>query len=221
MKKKLLFIISFIFLLTGCSTEYNLSISNDGIKEHTVVTIPDSAIPKKDSNGQVDDRVTPFIADDQYPFFGNEETIYKKKVTKKNGNTIVTLDYNFTHDNFKESYVYKGCFSNSEYEKDKNGYSLHLYGNFYCMHGNKVTIKIKTNNRVLEHNADKVSGNVYTWVIDSDNMLDTNIKIKLSKELWITRYIGYAIVIILLVGVSIGGYKVYRRFVNSRDVNEI
>lgn len=221
MKKKILFIIGFIFLLTGCSTEYNLNISNDGIKEHTVVTIPDSAIPKKDVNGQVDDRVTPFIENEQYPFFGSYENKYKKKVTKKNGNTKVTLDYKFTHENFKESQVYKGCFSGSEYDVNKNGYSLHLYGNFYCLHGDKVTVKIKTNNRVLSHNADKVSGNTYIWTIDKDNMLDTNIKIELSKELWITRYIGYAIVIIMLAFACVGGYIVYKRFRDSRDVNDI
>lgn len=221
MKKRIIFIILFIFLLTGCSTEYNLEFSNKGIKEHVVVNIPDSSIPKKDSNGQIDDRVTPFIENDQYPFFGSYDTIYKKKVNKKNGVTTVTLDYKFTHDNFNKSYVMKGCFSESKYEKDKKSYHLHLYGSFYCMNGDKVTINIKTNNRVLEHNADKVSGNVYTWYIDKNNKLDTNIKIDISKELWFERYIGYAIVIILFVVAAFAGYKVYSRFKDSKDRNEI
>lgn len=215
---KKIFILIFIFLLTGCSSEYTLEFSNNKIKEHAVVTIADSEIP--DGN-TMSDFINPFINDDQYPFFGKYDKVYKKKVEKKNGNTIVKLDYSFTHDEFKDSYVYKGCFQNSKFEENKNDYLLHFHGGFYCLKGNEIVINIKTNNIVKEHNANKVSGNTYTWIINKDNVLDTNIKMVISKENKIFRYIKYGIVIIFFAGLIIGGYIIYNKIRVRDKVNDI
>ena len=221
MKKNIFILIGFIFLITGCSSEYNLEFSNDIIKEHTIVTIKDSEIPSKSSTGELDDRITPFIENDQYPFYGKYDKVYKKKVTKKGDTTTVVLDYTFSHDDFKNSTVYKGCFKSSDLTETNDGYSLHMHGSFYCLYGDELTINIKTNNIVLEHNADKVSGNVYTWIINKDNMTDTNIKMEISKKNRYTKYIGYTIVIILVIGLCVGGYFVYKRFKDRDSINEI
>ncbi len=216
---KKVFILVFIFLLTGCSSEYTLEFSNSKIKEHSVITINNSEIP---SDGKtVDNFITPLLEEDQYPFFGKYDKVYNKKIEKKDNNTIVKLNYSFTHDEFKDSYVYKGCFKNSQFEKNDKDYLLHFYGHFYCLKGDELVINIKTNNIVKEHNADKVSGNVYTWIINKDNVLNSDIKMVISKDSKILVYVKYGIAIIFFAVIIIGSYIIYSKIKVRDKVNDI
>lgn len=224
MNKKLIFmLIISIFILTGCSSEYNLEFSNGKIKENIVVNILDSDIPKQPSSQlyEADDRVTPFIKNDQYPFFGNEDIVYKKNVEKSGTTTKVTLDYTYTHDEYLNSTVYKSCFDRTEFSTNKRDYELNFSGNFYCLYGDELVINIKSNNKVISSNADKVSDNVYTWVINKDNVNDVDIQIKISKTPLYIRTIIYIILGIVFVVLLVFGFNVYNKIKNKDSVNEI
>lgn len=223
MKRRLLILIVFIITLTGCSSEYNLEFSNNKIKENVVVTILDSDIPKQVENpvAEIDDRVTPFIEGDQYPFFDNEEIVYDKKVDKVGDVTTVTLDYEYSHDEFKESNVYQSCFENALFDINRNNYLLSFSGSFYCLYGDEITINIKTNNKVNDHNADKVSGNVYTWIINQDNVQETSIQMNISDQSKTVQTVLYVVIGIVFVLLVICGYIAYKKIKNRDAVNEI
>lgn len=181
MKKNILIILVIIFL-TGCTSQYNIKIDGDKIEETVVSSIKKDEIPvKTDINIkygiEVDDPITPFINNDQYPFFNNKTIIYDKSVKTDDDTYIVKLKHKYSFDEFKNSKAYN-CFENSSVLSRGGSYYLSFSGSFYCMHGDNLTINISTKDSVLDHNADKVSGNTYSWVVNKDNA--NNLKIKLS-----------------------------------------
>lgn len=222
--KKIIFLLVFLTMfLTGCSSEYNIEFSNGKIKENIVVNILDSDIPKAPANQlyDVDDRVTPFIKNNQYPIFGNTDIIYDKNVKKEGNNTRVTLDYTYTHDEYRNSTVYKSCFENAYLINNKKNYELNFSGSFYCLYGNELVINIKTNNEVISNNADKVNGNIYTWIINKDNVTNADIQMTISKHSRYYNIIVYCIVGVILICLSIVGYIVYKKIRNNDSVNDI
>lgn len=224
--KKLLCIFIMLVLLTGCSTKYNLEISNDSIKETIVSKILDAEIPIQtqeeiNANIELDDPITPFINEEQYPFSNTQEKKYIKDVKKENGATTVTLKYDYSFDEYKNSRAYKECFENKKFDYDKKGYFLQMSGRFYCLYGDEIEVNIKTNNKVNSHNANKVSGNTYTWIINKDNIDKTDIKINISKE---SAYQMPTIMILLgiiAVIIIIGGYTAFQKINNREEINKI
>lgn len=223
MKKKVFFMFVFIIILTGCSAEYNIEFSNESIKENTKITILDSDIPKDDPVLEIeaDDRITPFINSDQYPFYDNEEIKYKKDVNKSGDTTTINLDYEFTHEEYLKSNVYNSCFEEKNFDKKGDNYYLSFSGSFYCLYGDSITINVKTNNKVIENNADKVNGNTYTWVINKDNVQDVNINMVISKDSAIVEKVVIFIVIGVVIVLAIAAYVVYQKIKNRDSVNEI
>lgn len=223
MKKVKIILIIACFILTGCSAEYNLEFSNDKIKEHIVANILDTDIPKQIANpiSELDDQITPFIENEQYPFSNNDDIKYNKKVEKKSNATTVTLDYEYSHEEFKNSKAYSTCFAEKSFEETKKGYNLKFSGHFYCLYGDSVTINIKTNNEVISHNADKVSGNTYTWVINKDNAQDANISINISKKSMYIKPIIYIVLGVVFLVLTIGAYIAYNKIKNRDSINEI
>lgn len=225
MKKNILLLI-LILILTGCTSEYNINFDNDEIKENIVVTIPDSSIPiyteeEREANIAPDDPVTPFIENDQYPFLNNEEIKYKKNVDKKGDITTVTLDYTYTHDSFQKARTFKSCFEEPYYEENKDSYTLNFSGNFYCLYGDELKINLKTNNEVLENNADEVKGNVYTWIVNRDNYQKLNINIEISKKARVFKPVAMIILGIIGTILIVGGIVAYIKIKNRESVNEI
>lgn len=223
MKKKSILLFIIFTILTGCSSEYNIEFSNNKIKENIKVDILDSDMPKKydETIYSSSDIITPFINNDQYPFFGNEEIIYNKNVSKNGNATHIELNYDYSHDEFLNSTVYRSCFENSEFVTNKKNYDLNFYGSFYCLYGEELVINIKTDNEVISNNADKVNGNVYTWIIDKENVDNVDIEMKISKHTVYYRKIVYGIVCILFIGLFIAGYVVYHKFKNRDSINDI
>ena len=185
MKKRIIFLIIVGLFLTGCTNQYNVTINGETISEEIISTIPSSDIvvqteEEKAAGIEVDDPITPYIRDDQYPFINNNKIKYKKDVSKNGNNTIVKLNYDYTFDNFKKSRVYNECFEKSIFER-KDGYiRLAFMGEFYCLYGDSLDINISSDRKVLDDTANDVDNNVYTWVINESNQNNTNIQMILD-----------------------------------------
>lgn len=226
MKKNIIVLIALVVILTGCSNEYNLTFSNKGVKEEIITTILSSDIKtqsqaEKNAGIESDDRITPFIEEEQYPFANDTTKKYDKKVDKKNGLTTVNLTYNYSFDEYKKSKAYTQCFKYKSLDYNDNGYLLEMSGIFYCLYGDEVKINIKTNNKVISHNANKVSGNTYTWIINKDNVAETDIKINISKESTIKSYAMYIVLGILAIVLIVCGYIAFQKINNRDEINKI
>ena len=107
MKKKILLILSVLFLLTGCDNVYNLTIEDDILKEEIISIIPDD---KADAVDKM------FIEEDDFPFFDNYKHKYKKVVKKRN--LGLTAKQKFAAQIFiSVAFVFKKCISYTSFLK--------------------------------------------------------------------------------------------------------
>ena len=182
MKKILLLFI--FFLVCGCSANYNLEIANNSFKENIDIRILKSEIPASTNNDgvEVDDQITPFINEQTPAFFKIKDKFYSKKVYEQDDHYNINLSYKYTFDEFKNAYSINSCFENIEISGE-DIYYINLKGMFYCLYSDSVDIKIKTNNDVINHNADRREGNTYIWSIHNGNINNVNILFEVSKDI--------------------------------------
>lgn len=221
MKKRLIMLASVILFITGCNSKYTLTISDKGLEENIDLTIPKSYIKEQteeEKNADIapDDQITPFIENDQYPLYGNNLNTYTKKVSETDDSINVNLNYFYKPSEFSNSNTLKKCFDNYGYSY-QNGYYLKASGKFYCLYSDKIEINIKTKNKVIKHNADKVSGNVYTWYINEENKDSVDIEIKTSKREVLLTVVPY----VVIVAIAIMVIMIFIFFKNKRQANEI
>lgn len=169
--KSIILVICSVFLLTGCSVEYNLNLEDNTFKETM-------KIGSFNSNGiEGFEFLEPIAYNDKYDSMGYYETVYK------NGYMDLSYDYSFSE--FRLSSVINECFDVAGVTKDvtegEEKIQILTSGGFKCLNygdnvADRVTINFKTNHKVIEHNADKENAGVYTWVFDSSNYQNKNIR---------------------------------------------
>ncbi len=203
MKLKKCLLLSFlIIILSGCTNEYNINISDDKIEEELISYIYPIDTQYKHVDGiEDDDKITPFIEGEQYPFSDTYDKVYKKTIEKTNDYTKVSFKYDYTLDEFKNSRTLNVCFDNATYTNTKKYLYIKLE-NFKCLYSETLDINVKTDNKVMSNNADNKKNNIYTWHIDRDNINDKNIEIKIKKGMPFSdkmMYIGLGILGIIVI----------------------
>lgn len=213
MNKKIIFIFFILILLTGCTSEYKLEISNGKFKENISATIPKNMVPQVqeeiDIDFEYDDPVTPFLEEKTASLTTNED-FYKKKIDEKNDYFKINLNYTYDEENFKIANSINTCFEYPELDFSKN-YYINLQGAFYCLYGDSLDIKIKTKNKVVFNNADEVLGNTYIWHIDEKNVDYVDIKLDIKKGTPNNIIIGVIILVVAGIATGIIGYKFYTK----------
>ena len=135
-KHKILLLILFSFMLTGCSVDYTLEL-NDKVKE----TIKVNASGDINEIEQELEILTPVV--DVF----EEGHNYRKL---KNGNTL-TYSYTYDVDSFSEAFVADSCFDDFNFEEDENFYVLTAKGKFGCLYDNtEVKLNVVTDKYVSE-----------------------------------------------------------------------
>lgn len=171
MKKKYLLII-IVFLLSGCSAEYNLEFN-------------DSSLVEKIKIGQIDSKyeeelkyLTPYSIINSV-----QQEVYDVDYL----NNYLNLTYRYGTNNFGFAETFNKCYELSNLSYDDNYYYILTSKEFKCLsyegyQTDEVTIKFKTNHKVISSNADYVDGSTYIWIIDENNSQNKPIEIKLAKE---------------------------------------
>ena len=223
MKKKLLLIVILLLCLTGCSSEYNLTFNGNNVTEEIVSTINTSEIPKqteeeKNAGIELDDRITPFIENDQYVFEDNNTIVYDKNVETKGNKKIVTLKHTYTMADYLDSKVYNTCFDESYIGTYEEGFLIIFRGKFYCSGGGQVKVNVKTDKYVADNNADVVSDDgVYTWVINDSNEDNTELYLYvLNEEVKSSDSSGVVLIILIIILVAIVGFGIYYFFFRNK-----
>ena len=165
MKKRLLFIICFVLLLTGCDVNYSVTINEDET---------------------FDEKITmSFLIT---PSDGNNLTIfYDSEIIDKGNNYDMVYTYNHDMDSIKTAYFIANCYPGMRITNDEEEIVINSGDGFACFIGDdglkadSVKINITTKLKVLNNNADNVSGNTYTWVINENNYLAKNIYFRLER----------------------------------------
>lgn len=200
---KFLILCLIILLLSGCSSEYNLFVSDNLFKDNIHFEY-------------FKDESLPFSIDKPvYVFHNDLYTVYDKKIKNKRNLSILDFNYTYKPKDFVNANSFNYCFVEKNIIVDNNDYfefNISKYNG--CVLKNNFDIKIKTNNKVLEHNADSVNGNTYIWHVDTNNPDIFNLHMKIAKGVLVNNYsINYVLLIIcsiclfLIISIFIFRYK--------------
>lgn len=203
--KKIILLFLCLFLLTGCTVNYDLNITKSDMTEDISISIPKSNLDKETKK---------FIKNNENIVYEGQDIFYKKNY-KENKNNI-NINYSYTHyeDNLANSKFLNWCYDKIKIDKTSETINISTSKTFKCLNHygevkiDKAIINIKTKLKVISNNADEVHGNTYTWRINKDNYMKSPINIQLenkyqilnkaSKELFII-YGAIAVLIIILV----------------------
>lgn len=173
MKKYLLLFA--LLLLTGCSATYNLDIDSGNFTEKldidgaSVNSISDLILP-------LDYDIDEYTIDDVKP---GDEGFYGAKI-KDNG---YSLFHTFKYDDYVNSTILNSCYDKVDAKFNDDDFYISTVGKFSCFESyddlDNVTIKIRSQYKLVSTNADKVDGFNYIWNI-SRNDTDKGIYIELD-----------------------------------------
>ena len=192
MKKKILVLILLIFMISGCSVEVNVSISDMKIKESNDITVFENAIYTKEILRTSFRDYIPIYAEDlivdtipDQPFSGT--LYYNKNTTDLENGYRFNYSYDFDIDKYGDARTIKEGFRDYSYTYRNDIISLStddeglIYFDEYPLL-EEVTINIKTDYLVEENNADKVNDNTYTWVFSKDSRKSIKLVVDTSKS---------------------------------------
>lgn len=177
--KKIVYMIFVLFLLTGCSVEYNLELKDDTFYEEISFNIPNVSDNISDYNYLKEQ--------DFYAVFSkNGMKEYKKETEIKDNVGIANLSFSYIGKNYDDAVVFDQCFDVHNVLLDDNKYYISTNGQFKCMtvdyiEADKVVINFKTEYDVIDHNADDVNDNIYSWEFNDSNFNNKQIKLVVDK----------------------------------------
>ena len=172
----LIFLIS-VFSLTGCTSNFDVSIKDEMIIQNVSISMNNNEITKETVAKTLEDLVLNEENDSE--FLGYFTIIGNKKSNPLNAN----INYNVN--NYDFDYALSFCYDNQNITYNNNILTISA-NNFNCFQKyniiNNININVTTGYKVLEHNADSVNGNTYTWNITKSS-LNKNIKLKLDTTI--------------------------------------
>ncbi len=253
-KSKLLFGILTLFLLTGCTANYNVEIYNEKVKVNGKVL---------EANKNKWDEVVEIV--DSSPFENSTPSVYEDLV---DGNQKFTyrqlIDNQFKLDvtlkplvglskinnpwqlglKFKRSYKLYGdnsdsllsvagpsvCYDNFNVTVDEENNNIIIStsskNKCFDMYKNldSITVKLKTNHKVVNSTADEVDLHTYIWKLTRENSNDKPLQITLKRNEYVFNYdnrlvklvgfsafLAFIIVLFYKLGIIIYNFKVRRR----------
>ena len=187
--KKIFICLLLLFLTSGCSAEYNLTIDDletftyeetgyimaEDIEEIYSIYDSDWPTPAYQSSNYDSESPTKFEDVEYYDVQSYQEgNLYKVK-----------YHYKFPSNRFDESSGIYNAFSDFKinYNEEENTTTLDT-GNFYYdrfPNLEELVINITINNSVLAHNANQVEGNTYTWILTPENFDTARILLSYSN----------------------------------------
>ena len=165
MKKNILYLALLLFLLTGCSAEYNLTIANDSYKEELNVdnvkidNISDLILP-------LDYEIDEYDIDMVKP---GDDGFYSAKLDKNGYSLFHTFNYN----SFIKSTLLNSCYDRVDVVKNSKKIYISTVGSFRCYDNYKVDdikVNVISKYKLVDTNADSIKNNVYSWNINRDNL---------------------------------------------------
>ena len=188
MKKKILILIGIILCTTGCTCEYNLDIINNSYKETIKIT------------ADTQEELSQFNLDWKVPTDKEEYNIgekvgsnptYKSDLYNYNlSNNILTFSHTFNKDNITKSSAAFNCYDLITVEEYESTIIISTSPKLKCFDSypemDNITVTINVDKEVINHNADSVNGNKYTWYLKKSEKnkkpINMTINNKTTKE---------------------------------------
>ena len=221
--KKIVLLFMFTILLTGCSCDYELNISDDKVVENVDITLPYS-MDSDDRNKFLD-----YTKIDNLAVVGGlDNPYYDMSARADNYGDVYNFNYSYDKEHpIKNARAMKSCFEKYKVEETSSYYMFVFRGEFKCKYKfDDVNITVKTNNEVPKHNStdyDEKEG-IYRWKIDSSNASDVDIKLLVQKDKYPEKikeqsnnlFINIFLIVGILVSI-VGGIIFTKKVLNAVD----
>lgn len=176
MKRKILTLIIFLILLTGCTSNVNITITPTVIKEDFTILEEKNII----YDGQTIDKDWNLR---KRNFEWEHDGYYSIKDISENN--MIGREYSFEtdYDKWKDLSLLRKCYNGITIEKKQKRVYINTSEVNQCikLYGNsEINVNIITNNRVTNNNADKIENDVYTWIINDNNYQNKPISIAID-----------------------------------------
>ena len=176
MKKILIILV--VLLLTGCSANYNINFTEKSIEE-SIEIYENSAIVNKYKDKEVNEANTVILDwEEGYDY-------YKRELYTTEDITGYRYTYNFAYDEYDAMAQLRKCYENFNFKYD-NKITLETSPYFLCADyypkTKEIVINITSEYEITSSNADKVSNNTHTWIINENNYKKKPIKITIDKN---------------------------------------
>lgn len=208
--KKIIFVLLFILIFSGCSVEYNLEIKDNKFFESITSNVDNLS----QYNSHKDNRLVSFYSEALVTYYTSQEEAkqnfhyYKSKPSYKNNLYKINYSYDFDMDNYTDSNAVKSCYEYFKITTNGNNVTLSTSNKFNCFNSynelDKVTINITSYYGVVRSNADKVNGKTYTWEITRENASNKPILFEYDntkRNITLIDYFTDNIYLVILFGV--------------------
>lgn len=181
MKRNIILLVCMLFLLCGCTAEVNIDISSKSVNEEVIINAYPNDIYSKEQLKTSFRKYIPAFANDVIvdaaPDVKQPGIKYYNRVEKELSNGYkLSYSYNFKFKDYFNSTTVKNGFKSATIQRDtvedtilistdKGGL---LYFNQYP-YLNEIKVNIKSTHKMIDNNADRVNGNVYTWIFNKNN----------------------------------------------------
>ncbi len=234
--KKVLLVLSILFL-TGCSVDYNMTVTNKGeVREKFYVYVDNSKILKTSSS--IDEYLDTYVTSYRKKQ-GNEKFSIKAKQRKNDSYFLVSRKYK-TLEEYVVSNSFRSMFNSASVERNgkyttfltsKNAYlesikNDDLISDAYKYESFKINIRFY--NEVIDSNAAEVDkkNNIYTWYVKEDNE-DSYIYFKIGPKVrydamlldFVDNHLAAIITVSSIVAVILGAMSYL--VIKSKKNNEV
>lgn len=190
-KTKIYFLLACLFILSGCTINYNITIEND-IKEN--ITINDNIREDnsfEDITNLYNSYFPVYINDNSLDFIDKsaiDGVDYYNKSNLLNNDSNYSYSLTYSHkslEDYQNTEFWNYLLSNNYIKEDEEkiniwtGYGIKLFSMYTGVES--INVRITTSLKALENNADRVEGNTYIWEYNNDNYRTKNISLVLEK----------------------------------------
>lgn len=233
--KKIVNLVFLMFLITGCTANYDLEITESGCDEK--LTINATTVSENDNLLKIELPVWYDYEQGDESDYTRVEGVeyYNNELVNENGLNKLTYTYNFVGNRIIDSRIIRSSFSTvifKKYDYDDDGKNDYMlisttddFKGFEYEKLDKVIINIHNNYKVISSNADRVNGNTYTWTFTRDNSKAINMvydpsviidnRTMLEKFIDSKYFVSFILVSLLLFSIFI--VFIFKIYSNSKD----
>lgn len=200
--KKLITLLLFTIILTGCKATYDLEIKDNKLNESITFTNPTDQNKKKE--------IKDFLDTDAFVFTNTEDSQDKYKIMQLNDG--YKLSYTYDANDFANVALLNNCFDSYQYNNTDEYIAFKIQGKFSCLHDvPNIKVKIKTDYTVAKQNADVIEDGYYIWNLNSFTSSDVDIDFTVLKKQASTKpekkgnFFINSLITLLIVGTMVIG----------------